>query len=314
MSGNRILITGATGFIGRPLSLELARAGYEVLCLTRHPENQAVIFQGCCEARKWDGQSSKGWGPLVEGASAVINLAGDNLAEGRWTKSKKRRILGSRLKAGAACVEAIKAAAIKPQVLVQASAIGFYGPRTDEELDENSPPGSGFLADVVRQWEESTREAEQYGVRRMIIRSGLVLGNAGGVFPKLLMPFRFFVGGPLGGGRQWFSWIHLDDEVRAIRFLLERSELSGVFNLTAPAPLTEKDFAKVLGRVLRRPSWMSVPAWLLILLFGDKARETLLAGQRVLPKRLLQSGFEFRHPAAAPALKALLTGEKQPPS
>ena len=306
MNEKRIVITGATGFIGRPLSLELARAGYEVFCLTRTPEKGGVFFQGCCEARKWDAQSADGWGFLVDGAFAVVNLAGDNLAEGRWTTAKKRRILASRLKSGAACLEAIRTAGVKPRVLVQASAVGFYGPRADEELDEGSAPGSGFLAGVVRQWEDSTREAEDHGVRRVVIRSGLVLGLSGGVFPRLVTPFRFYLGGPIGGGRQWFSWIHIEDEIRAIRFLLERSDLSGVFNLTAPAPLAEKDFARALGRSLGRPSWLPVPAWFLALLFGAKARETLLSGQRVVPKRLVQSGFEFLYPAAAQALGDLL--------
>ncbi len=233
-------------------------------------------------------------------------MAGDNLAEGRWTRAKKARILRSRAAAGGAVVEAVRAAAVKPEVVVQASAVGAYGLRGDEELDEGSASGAGFLAGVVSRWEESTHAVEAEGVRRVVIRSGLVLGGGGGIFPRLAAPFRFFAGGPLGGGRQWCSWIHLDDEVRAIRFLLERGDLAGVFNLTAPAPLPERDLCRALGNAMGRRCWLPVPALALTLLFGEKAKETLLAGQRVLPRRLLAAGFAFRFPEAGAALENLV--------
>ena len=306
MEKKRILITGGTGFIGRALAGELAAAGFEVIALTRNPGTSDSLFGPGVRSEKWDGRTAVGWGLLADGSLAIINLAGDNLAEGRWTRAKKARILQSRVEAGAAVVEAVKAVSQKPEVVVQASAVGAYGDRGDEELDEFSLPGKGFLADVVRQWEDSTREVEAMGVRRVVIRSGLVLGQGAGVFPRLLAPFRLFAGGPLGNGRQWFSWIYLGDEIRAIRFLVEREELSGVFNLAAPNPLREKEFCHALGKALRRPCWLPVPAFVLRCLFGEKAGETLLAGQRVLPKRLIKAGFEFRHPDAESALKDLL--------
>jgi uncharacterized protein (TIGR01777 family) len=208
--------------------------------------------------------------------------------------------------AGAAVVEAVRAARVKPRVLIQASAVGAYGHTEDEELDEGSPAGTGFLAEVVREWEDSTKDVESLGVRRAVVRSGLVLGKKGGVWPRLVKPVRFFAGGPLGSGRQWFSWISLEDEVRAVRFLIESEGLAGIFDLTAPHPLRQRAFCRVLGKALKRPCWLPVPAVLLQVLFGEKARETLLTGQRVLPRRLLAAGFEFRQPDAASVVAALL--------
>ena len=305
---SRIIVTGGSGFIGRALVGELAASGYEVVALTRDPEAvRARLPRGVTPA-KWNGRTAADWGGLADGAGAIVNLAGDNLAEGRWTKAKKARIRTSRVDAGTAVVEAVRAAVIKPRVLVQASAIGFYGPAGDEDLDESSPSGAGFLAGVVREWEDSTKAVGSFGVRRAVIRSGLVLGKGGGVWSRLVLPFRFFIGGPLGGGRQAFSWISLEDEVRAIRHLIEHEDLSGAFNLTAPGPLRQKEFCRVLGRALKRPCWLPVPALLLRLLFGEKAEETLLAGQRVIPRRLMASGFSFLHPDAVSAVAAILRG------
>lgn len=302
----RVLVTGATGFIGRALVRDLAGAGFEVVALTRGAGLGGDRLPRGVAAARWDGRTDAGWGRLADGALAIVNLAGDNLAEGRWTRAKKERILASRTGAGAAVVAAVRAARARPRVLVQASAVGAYGNAGDAELDEGSPRGAGFLAEVVRAWEGSTEEIERFGVRRAVARSGLVLGADGGVWPRLLRPFRLFAGGPLGSGRQWFPWIALDDEVRALRFLLETEELSGVFNLTAPAPLRQVDLCREIGRSLRRPCWLPVPAPLLRLVFGEKAGETLLAGQRALPRRLQAAGFEFRFPDPAAAVRALL--------
>ncbi len=306
MSDRRIILTGATGFIGRPLAAELRAAGYETIVLTRDARKAAPPSDPDLRLITWDGRTAEGWGPLADGARAIINLAGDNLAEGRWTRAKKSRILNSRTAAGAAVVEAVRSARAKPAVVIQASAVGFYGSRGGQELDERSAGGHGFLAGVVGSWEASTREVEAFGVRRVIIRSGLVLGRSGGAFPSLVRPFRFFTGGPLGSGRQWLSWIHLADEVRAIRFLVEREDLAGVHNLTAPDPLPEKDLCRELGAALGRPCWFPVPAFLLKVLFGEKATETLLCSQRVLPLRLRAAGFEFRFPETGAALRDLV--------
>lgn len=306
MKRGRIVISGGTGFIGSALTLSLLEAGYEVAVLSRNPAGAAARTEKRASTAGWDGRSSEGWLELASGSRAIVNLAGENIGAGRWTGKRKRAIVESRLNAGAAVMDAVRRASDKPQVLIQASAVGYYGSRGDEVVDESSSPGRGFLAELVRDWEKSTSEAESFGVRRVIIRSGLVLARHGGVFPRMLRPFRWFAGGPLGSGRQWLSWIHLRDEVAAIRFLLERDDLSGTFNLTAPEPLVMNRFAQTLGRVAGRPSIVRVPAVLLRLLYGEMAEETLLAGQRVEPRALLKAGFEFFFPRLEKALQDIL--------
>jgi uncharacterized protein len=306
MSRGLIIISGATGFIGKALSRDLAESGYDIAVLTRDREKAKAQFRDKAIIAEWDGQTSQGWLELASRASAIINLAGENIGAGRWTKKRKQLILGSRLNAGRAVVDAVRGALAKPKTVIQASAVGYYGPREDEPLDESAAAGEGFLADTVRQWELSTQEVEDAGVRRVVIRSGLVLGKDGGVLPTFLRPFRLFLGGPLGTGKQWFSWVHWKDEVGAIRFLVEREDLHGVFNLVSPQSLTMKEFARTLGRVIRRPSWFRVPAFLLRLLFGEMAKETLLAGQKVLPDALLKAGYKFQYPEIEAALRDIL--------
>jgi hypothetical protein len=199
-------------------------------------------------------------------------------------------------------VEAVQAARTKPRVVIQASAVGIYGRRGDEILDESSPPGAGFLADVSRAWEESTRALESLGVRRVVIRTGIVLGRNGGALPLMTRPFRFLVGGPIGGGRRWFSWIHLEDEVRAILFLMESEDAAGAYDLVSPFPVPQRLLAKAIGHALNRPSFFPTPSFLLRLLFGAKAGETILADQRVIPSRLEEAGFTFAFPDVRQAL------------
>jgi uncharacterized protein (TIGR01777 family) len=306
MTADRVVIAGASGFIGRALVDELAAAKCEIVALTRTPDAAGLRFPAGVKAAGWDGRTAGDWAGLIDGALAVVDLTGDSLARGRWTKAKKARILASRVEPGAALVAAIRRAKVRPRVFVQASGIAFYGSSGETEVDESSPSGEGFLAGVAREWEASTREVEALGVRRAVVRSGLVLGRGGGAWPSLARPFRFFVGGPLGSGRQWFSWIHLEDEARAMRFLIERPDLAGAFNLTAPHPLRQRELCRAVGRAMRRPCWFPVPAFVLRLLFGEKAAETLLVSQRIVPRRLIAAGFEFRYAEAAAAVAALV--------
>ncbi len=302
----RIVITGATGFIGRALCKHLVEKGYEVVALSRSPEKGGEWLPDQVRLAKWDAKTAKGWEDFGDGANAIMKLAGESIASGRWTQKKKRRILKSRLTAGEAVLQAVERAESKPKVVIQASGIGIYGDRNDEMLDESSRPGSGFLVEVAKPWEGSTKKVESAGVRHVIIRTGVVLGAEGGFLSRVLLPFRLFVGGRLGSGHQWIPWIHLDDEVRAIRFLMEKEELQGVFNLTAPNPLTSKDFFSLLGKVMKRPSWLPVPGFALSLLLGEMGKELILSGQRAIPNRLLESGYEFLYARAEPALREML--------
>jgi uncharacterized protein (TIGR01777 family) len=303
---NRIIITGATGFIGRALGRRLVEAGYDVVALSRSPDKKGVSFADQVKVVGWDAETAEGWINYADGAYAIVNLAGENIGSGRWTKRKKHRILESRLNAGKAVVEAAELTENKPKVVIQASGIGYYGDRGDEVLDESFLPGSGFLTEVATQWEDSTKRVESFGVRHVIIRTGAVLGPNGGFLSRVTLPFRLFIGGRLGSGKQWISWIHIDDEVKAIRFLIEKEDLRGAFNLISPNPLTSKDFYRVLGKVMKRPSWLPVPGFMLRLILGEMAKELILSGQRAVPKRLLESGFEFLYPDAESALRKIL--------
>ncbi len=305
----RVIITGGTGLIGRALAADLVCGGHEVVVLSRNPERARNLPSGV-RAERWDGRTAVGWGPLADGAGAIVNLAGENLAgtgffPSRWTPERKQLIVQSRLDAGRAVVEAVNAAQVKPQVVVQSSGVGHYGAHGDERLTEQEGPGDDFLARLTVDWEASTRAVEASGVRRAVVRTGVVLDPQEGALLRLLLPYRFFVGGPMGGGRQWLSWIHPADETAAIRFLIETPDASGAFNLCAPNPLTNAQFGKVLGRVLGRPSWMPVPAFALQAAFGEVAA-TVLDGQRALPARLLDLGFKFRFPELESALRDLL--------
>jgi len=290
-----VIIIGATGFIGRALCGELC-GNYEVIALSRDAEGARQSIGGVAKVVEWDARTPTGWEREADGARAIINLAGENVASGRWNQARKSRILQSRLDAAKAIVETLKRLQNKPKVVILASAIGYYGPRGDEQLDEDSTPGEGFLANVCRQVENSAEEFEKLGVRCVAIRTGVVLGRDGGALPRMILPFRLYLGGHLGSGRQWFSWISLDDDVAAIRFLMENDNLRGAFNLTAPQPVTMKEFCQILGKVLNRPAWLNVPAFAARLVLGEMADEMLLSGQRVLPTRLPAAGFTFKHP------------------
>ncbi|HEY0782647.1 MAG TPA: TIGR01777 family oxidoreductase [Thermoanaerobaculia bacterium] len=300
----RVLITGGSGLIGRAVARDLRAAGGEVGVLSREPQRALGLPAGA-RAERWDGRTAEGWSGLLGRDSALVHLAGEGVAEGRWTEERKRRIRASRVDSSRAVLQAIQQAPEPPRVLLQASATGYYGHCGDEVVTEDHPPGEDFLADVCREWEASTAAVEALGVRRAVLRTGLVLTKEGGALPKLLLPFRFGAGGPMGGGGQWLPWIHVADEVAAIRFLLEQGDAHGPFNLSAPQPLTNRDFSRLLGRALRRPSFLPTPAFALRLALGEMA-DALLSGQRAVPHALEALGFTFRYPEAEAALRDLL--------
>ena len=301
----KVIITGGTGLIGRALTRHLLQDGHEVIVLSRTPERYRDRMPAGCELVRWDGRTAAGWGHLADGADAIVNLAGANISAGRWTAARKRLIRDSRVNAGRAVVEAIRAASNKPRVLVQASAVGYYGPRGDELVTEGTPAGNDFLAQVAVEWEASTAEVEQWNVRRPIIRTGVVLSTEGGALQRMLLPFKLGLGGPMGSGRQWFPWIHIADEVGAIRFLIENERAHGPYNLVAPNPVRFAEFARALGRALHRPTPFRVPAWVLRLALGEMAT-VLLEGQRAIPRRLLDAGYAFLFQDIDSALEDLL--------
>lgn len=309
----RVIITGGSGFLGRALTRELTRKQYEVVILSRTPEQVSGLPEGA-KAVRWDGMTSQGWGELANGAFAVINLAGESLLGSsffsiRLTKKRKERILASRENAGRAVVEAVQAAKVKPQVVLQVAGVGYYGPRDSEPITEGAKPGTDFLARVGVKWEAATQPIEFMGVRRVVTRLGVVLSKDEGSLPLQALPFRLFVGGPIGSGRQGYPWIHLTDAVRAMLFLIENPLAQGVFNLTAPELVTNAQFGRALGRAMHRPYYFPVPAFALRLAFGEAAT-VLVEGQMPEPKRLLGMGFTFQFPDLASALGDLYQKQK----
>lgn len=313
----RILITGGTGFIGNALVNSLIEKDHHIYILTRNPEAHRSQLNQSVSLLKWDGKTVQDWGQVIEETEAVINLAGENIAGTslssiffkRLTPLRKQLLLESRLNSGKALMDAIRNASRKPAVFIQASAVGYYGNRGNEILCEESLPGNDFTSQLCIRWEESIAELDSLNVRRIIIRTaGMVLGKSGGAFPFLLLPFRFFIGGPLGSGRQWMSWIHLVDEILAIRFLLENENAQGIFNLCAPNPITNKEFSTYVGKIIHRPSWLPVPKFIFKLMLGEKAN-IILASQRQIPEKLLRLGFDFSYPNLDLALRNLLLDE-----
>ncbi len=298
----RAIIAGGTGFIGQALVAELKENGWDIVVLSRAPGKVAEVFgSGVIGMRSDNGD----WPDMLGPSCVIVNLAGENIASGRWNAKKKQRILQSRLEAGNGIVRSIRLAEGVPAAVIQASAVGYYGPCGDRPVDEDSPSGSGFLADVCRQWEKSSAALDEMGIRRCVIRTGMVLGK-GGALERMLPLFRLFMGGPPGTGLQGVSWIHLADQVAAIRFLMEHESARGAFNMTAPNPVVFRTFARVLGETLHRPSGLKAPAFALRMLFGQMADEVLLSGQLALPKRLLEAGYQFKFPELEGALEDLL--------
>jgi hypothetical protein len=305
----KIIITGGTGLIGSALAEDLAGDQHEVIVLSRNPDKSQFKSKNIHVAA-WDARTANGWEHLADGADAIVNLAGENISgEGmfpsRWTAERKRRIVESRINAGKAVTEAVMKASNKPGVVVQASAIGYYPASDARRYTEEDAPGADFQANVLREYEASTATIESLGIRRVIVRSGVVLSADGGAFVPQVLPFKMFVGGPLGSGRQGYSWIHIDDEVAGIRFLMENPAASGAYNLTSPNPVSNKEFGKAIGKVMGRPAFFPVPGFALNLAFGEVS-SILLEGRTVLPKRLQEAGFTFRFPDAESAIRDLL--------
>ncbi len=302
----RVIITGGTGLIGSALAARLLKRGDEVILLSRNPHNKQDSSPAGARLESWDGRTASGWGKLVNSETAIVNLAGENLSAGLWTEARKKRILDSRINAGLAVSQAVEQAQSKPTVVVQSSAVGYYGVEEHSLISEGHDPGTDFLSQVCLSWEASTSTVEKHAVRRAIIRTGVVLSRDEGALPKMLLPFYLFVGGPIGNGKQGFSWIHLQDEVAAIEFIIHNPQAKGVFNLSAPQPVSNHQFAKTIGRVIKRPSFFPVPGFVLKLALGEMST-VLLDGQFVQPMRLLEYGFEFSFSDAESALRDLLT-------
>lgn len=305
----KVFITGGTGLIGSRILPRLTERGDHVLLLTRRP-GAAESLGFSCEIVAGDPTVASPWIDQAAGCDAILNLAGENIFGKRWTPEFKQTLRDSRIQATTNCVEAIRRnprqADGSPKVLVNASAIGYYGPHGDEELTEDAPPGADFLAGICVDWENAAKHAQETGARLAIVRTGVVLEPKTGALAKMLTPFKLFVGGPLGSGKQYYSWIHIDDIANLFVFALETPAAIGPINGTSPNPATNKELGKMLGRQLGRPSFIGAPGFLLKLALGEKA-DLVLTGQRVRPKRALDLGFQFAHPELPEALAHLLT-------
>lgn len=304
----KVAIAGATGFVGSRLVERLQVEGITVLVLTRNTTYAQKVFPPTAfpnvEIVAYTPTAPGGWQSAISGCDGVVNLAGESIAEGRWTPERKQEILNSRKLATQNIVDAIANAHPKPSVLVNASAIGYYGTSETATFDETSSPGHDFLAQVCQAWEAEATKVTNVGVRLVILRLGIVLGN-GGALGKMITPFKLFAGGPLGSGQQWFSWIDLDDIVNLIFLALTKPEMQGVYNATAPHPVRMAQLTQTMGKVMNRPSWLPVPGFALEALLGDGAM-VVLEGQQVVPKRTLESGFKYKYPNLEPALVKIL--------
>ncbi|AXA34955.1 MAG: TIGR01777 family protein [Candidatus Hydrogenedentota bacterium] len=305
----RILVSGASGFIGRPLVETLRKHGHDVIRLVRRPPAHA-------DERYWNPQRGEIQLEEPDAAplklDAVVHLAGENITGGRWSPAKKARIRESRVVGTRLLAETLAGMANPPRIFICASAIGIYGDRGEEMLTEDSPPGqNGFLVEVAREWEASANVAQKAGIRVVNLRLGVVLGLGGGALAAMLPPFRWGLGGPLGSGQQFISWIALEDVLACVEFVLAQSALSGPVNCVAPNPVTNREFTRELARILGRPAFFRVPELAIKLLFGEMGRELLLASTRVYPKRLLDAGFHFSLLTLGEALEAILKKDQK---
>ncbi len=304
----KVAVTGATGLVGTRLVERLKQEGHVIVVLTRDAERAQRLFPSSAfptlEVVAYQPKQAGDWQRAVEGCDGVVNLAGEPLFGGRWTPARKQEILESRQLGTRTVVQAIAQAQQRPQVLVSTSAIGYYGTSETASFDETSPAGHDFLAKVCQTWEAEAQTVKAFGVRLVILRMGIVLAP-GGALAQMLPPFRLGVGGPIGSGRQWFSWVHRDDAVDLILYALTQSSVSGVLNATAPEPVRMAELCNALGKAVNRPSWLPVPGFALEVLLGDAA-QVILEGQRVLPQQTRAAGFQFQYPEVAPALQQVV--------
>lgn len=298
----KIVLAGATGFLGRPLARALAADGHELVGLTRRPRANADVREVA-----WQPDGTAGpWATEIDGADVVVNLAGESIAGGRWTAARKQALRDSRLRSAGSLVAAIASATRAPSLLLSSSAVGYYGPHGDELVDETTPPGDDFLARLSVEWEHAAQAAAAHGTRVVLLRTGLVLEKDGGALAAMLTPFRLGVGGPLGTGHQYWPWIHRHDWIDLVRFLIVRPDAEGAINATAPEPVTNEVFSKTLARVLGRPCLFRAPGFALRLAMGEMADALLLEGQRVMPRRALELGYRFQYTQLEPSLAAIL--------
>ena len=301
-----IVVTGGTGFIGRPLCASLVQEGHQVTLLTRRKEEAQRLFGSAVAAIEWNGSETGAWEQSLEVADAVINLAGAPIADARWTDARKRLLTASRVLTTRLLVAAMSRRSSKPRLLINASGIGYYGACDDHMLDEGAARGQGFLADLCLAWEAEALRAAEFGVRVVMLRTGMVLEQDGGALPKMLLPFRLFAGGPILPGTQWVSWIHRRDHIGLIQWLLTAPTISGPVNAVAPEAVRMSRFCEVLGQTLHRPSWLPVPGFALHLALGELGT-LMTTGQRVHPAKALSGDYVFHYPTLEPALRAILT-------
>ena len=300
----KIVLAGASGFLGFSLCQALRRQGHRLTILTRRAAELQRLLGTTVHVVEWDAARGGPWEQAFSGAEAVINLAGAPIAGARWTESRKRLITGSRLQSTRLLVQACSRLTVKPELFISASGIGYYGPQGDDAVNESSPPGRGFLADLCVHWEAAARDAAAIGMRVICLRTGMVLEEDGGALPRIAIPFRLFLGGPVMPGSQWMSWIHREDWVGLVEWALTNRAISGPINVVAPHPVSMSEFCRTLGTVLRRPSWLPVPELVLRLALGELAT-LMTTGQRVAPTVAQEGGYRFRFPFLEGALRSI---------
>jgi len=301
----RVLIFGATGFIGQELTNKLI-GNHNITAVSRSLPKINRIFGDNVNKKEVDYKNTEQISQIISQNDIVVNLAGESIASNVWTKKQKQKMLRSRIRVGNLITKSIEEATNKPTLLIQSSAIGYYGYHTQKNTTEESPKGEGFLAELTKQWENSTKNIELYGVRRAIVRTGIVLGLYGGMLPKLMLPIKYFFGNQLGNGRNYISWIHVTDQIRAIEHIINNNQSKGIYNLTSTEPVQSRELNKIIGKILNRPVWLRAPKYILTLFLGDMAKELLLSDQKVYPDKLLNEGFQFKYENVSDALSSIL--------